>query len=315
MKKALIIGACGFVGGYLIEHLQSTNNYEIVATKLPNETINYKNITVYDLNILNKDDILSILEKEKPNYIFHLAAQSSVALSWKNPSLTVDINIKGSLNLLESLREINYSPLPRVLMIGSGEEYGYVTADEIPISESNNVRPGNIYAVTKVCQNMLSTVYAKAYNLDVMNVRAFNHIGPRQSELFVISDFCKQVAEIEKYNKEPIIYVGNLNVKRDFTDVRDIVNAYELLILKGESGKTYNVGSGKSILIKDILSLILSKARQNITVEIDHKKFRPSDIPNIEADVKELKQITGWEIKNNIEDTINDILEYWRNVV
>jgi len=309
MKKALIIGAAGFVGQYLIENIKANYDWSVAVTKMEHEDINNKDIEVYNLDILDKNAVIKLLAQVKPDYILHLAAQSSVALSWKNPGLTVDVNIKGSINVLDAIREVAFSP--RVLLIGSGEEYGYVLPDEIPIAETNKVRPGNIYAATKACQNMIGNIYARAYQMDIMSVRAFNHIGPRQSPQFVVADFCKQVAEIEAGQREPVIRVGNLEAERDFTDARDVVRAYTILLEKGISGETYNVGSGKAIKIRSILDMILRQAKVDIKVVVDKDRLRPSDVPTISVDVTKIKEY-GWEIQNNIVDTIEDTLNYWR---
>lgn len=246
----------------------------------------------------------------RPDYIFHLAAQSSVALSWRNPQLTVDVNIKGSLNLLEALRQLDYKP--RVLMIGSGEEYGHVHSDEIPVTESTLPRPGNLYAATKAAQNMIGGIYASAYDLPIIMVRAFNHIGPRQAPAFVVSDFCKQVAEIEKDQRPNVISVGNLAAKRDFTDVRDVVRAYPLLITAGTPGETYNIGSGNAIAIEDILKAILKLSTKAIEVNIDQSRFRPVDVPIIEADIKKIQATISWQPEYDLETTLKETLEYWR---
>lgn len=311
MKKAMIIGAAGFVGGYLIDHLKDDMNWEVYGTKLEIEKIERKDIEIYNLDILEKKEIVKLFERIKPDYIFNLAAQSSVSLSWKNPILTVDINIKGVINILEAVREIKqYNP--RIILIGSSEEYGNVKEDEIPVKEENNLRPGNIYAVTKVCQNMIGKIYSSAYGMDIVNIRAFNHIGPKQAPIFVVSDFCKQVSEIEKRLREPIIYTGNLEAKRDFTDVRDIVRAYSALALNGKKGETYNVGSGKAVSIKEILDVILKNSTKSIEIKRDEKRYRPIDIPIIEADIEKLKEITAWKSEILLEESIKEILDYWR---
>ena len=311
--KALIIGAAGFVGGYLADHLRNECGWSVCVTKMPQETCEITGAEVYDLNILEKDSIKELFEKTEPDYIFHLAAQSSVALSWKRPELTVDVNVKGCVNVLEAAKEL--AKKPRILLIGSSEEYGPSLPEENPVDEEQQLRPGNIYAATKACQGMLGSIYAKAYNMDVMMVRAFNHIGPKQAPLFVVSDFCKQVAEIEKGIKEPVMYVGNLSAKRDFTDVRDIVRAYSALIQKGTAGETYNVGSGSAIAIQELLNEILELSTKEIKVEIDPNKLRPVDVPIVEADVSKLTNDTGWEKKYELESTLKDILEYWRGIV
>ena len=310
MKRALIIGAAGFVGSYLIDHIQKHCVWSIVVTKMPQETMACPGVDICDLDILAPEAIERLLEEQRPDYIFHLAAQSSVAVSWKNPGLTVDVNVKGSLNVLDAVRKLDYKP--RVLLIGSGEEYGHVRENEVPVREDNVLRPGNIYAATKACQNMIGAIYAQAYGMDVMMVRAFNHVGPNQSPIFVVADFCKQTAEIEAGLKEPVIKVGNLSARRDFSDVRDVVRAYVELMEKGKAGETYNVGSGNAVEIRKILDMILCRSKKEIRVEVEPSRMRPVDVPVIEADISKLKACTGWEQKITLEETIQDTLEYWR---
>lgn len=322
--NALIIGAAGFVGSYLIRHCKEDCGWTVSATKMSFETFSYEGVGVYDLDILDRDAIVALLEKLRPDYIFHLAAQSSVAASWKNPGLTIDVNIKGSVNVLDAVRivrdnslsgqnDIPAQPyLPRILLIGSGEEYGHIRPEETPLPETNALRPGNIYAATKACQNMIGSIYAKAYHLDIMMVRAFNHVGPNQAPMFVVADFCKQVADIEAGLQEPVIRVGNLSAKREFTDVRDVVRAYALLVQKGEPGETYNVGSGHAVAIQDILDQILALSEKEIQVEVDSKKLRPVDVPIIEADTTKLREATGWEKTIELGQTLRETLEYWR---
>lgn len=310
MKKALIIGAAGFVGSYLAKELQTAHSMEVHATKLPQEKLEIEHVQIHDLNILDKEEIISLFYEVRPDYIFHLAAQSSVSVAWKNPGLTIDINVKGGINVMDAVRELFYKP--NVLLIGSGEEYGHIREGETPIKEDNHLRPGNIYAATKACQNMLANIYAQAYGMNLMMVRAFNHIGPCQSPIFVVSDFCKQVAEIESGKKEPVMYVGNLAAKRDFTDVRDVVRAYALLVQMGKAGETYNVGSGHAYAIREILDLIISLSDTDIRVEIDPNKIRPVDVPIIEADITKLNQATGWKPIIPLRQTIQETLDYWR---
>lgn len=314
--KSLIIGGAGFVGAYLVRHLKNDLGQDVVVTKMPREQVkvdgvDMNGIQVCDLDILQKESIVALFREIRPDYIYHLAAQSSVAVSWENPALTVDVNVKGGVNILEALRELEDKP--RVLFIGSGEEYGHILPGETPIKEGNVPRPGNIYAATKVCQNMLAKIYADAYGLDVMMVRAFNHIGPNQLPLFVVADFCKQVAEIEAGNREPVIKVGNLSARRDFTDVRDVVRAYALLMESGRAGETYNIGSGHAIAIEDLLRCILDNSSVDIRVEVDSEKLRPVDVPIIEADTTKIYKETGWKPEIPLEQTIRETLDFWRN--
>lgn len=313
MKKALIIGAAGFVGNYLIDHIQKNCIWSIVVTKMPQEKILFDGIEICDLDILDREAIVELLSRVRPDYIYHLAAQSSVGLSWKNPDLTMDVNIKGTIHVLDAIRELDYKP--RVLLIGSGEEYGHVKPEEVPIVEDSVLRPGNLYAVTKACQNMVGKIYNDAYDMDIISVRAFNHVGPNQAPLFVVADFCKQVAEIEAGRREPVMKVGNLSAKRDFTDVRDVVQAYILLMEHGKSGETYNVGSGEAIQISEILEKIIAMSEVDIRVEIDKSRLRPVDVPIIEADVKKIFDCCGWKKTIDLETTLQETLNYWRENV
>jgi GDP-4-dehydro-6-deoxy-D-mannose reductase len=310
--NALIIGAAGFVGGYLIDHLRE-RGWSVCASKLPQEQIDREGVAIFNLDILDAPAIKNALEKYKPDSVFHLAAQSSVAVSWKNPTLTIDVNIKGSVNVLEAARTMEQAP--RILLVGSGEEYGHVRPDEIPIREENALRPGNIYAATKACQGMIGKIYADAYAMDVMMVRAFNHIGPGQASTFVVSDFCRQVAEIEAGLREPIMRVGNLSAKRDFTDVRDVVRGYALLMEKGKRGEFYNIGGGEAVSIEGILKMVLQASTKEIQVEVDPAKLRPVDIPEITPDVDSMHELTGWTPQVKLKETIADTLAYWRDYV
>ena len=310
--KALVIGGGGFVGPYLVRHLTDDCGYEVTVTKTEKEQLVMDNAVVKNLDILDIGQIVELLKAEQPDYIFHLAAQSSVAYSWKNPTLTIDVNIKGCVNLLDAVRQLDKKP--RVLLIGSGEEYGHIKEGECPIVEDNTVRPGNIYAATKACQNMLGKIYSDAYGLDIMMVRAFNHIGPNQTPMFVVADFCKQDADIEKGRQEPVIYVGNLSAKRDFTDVRDVVKAYALLVEHGRRGETYNVGTGHAIAISQILDEIVAMSDTAIEVKVDENKLRPVDVPIIEPDIDKIKSEVGWQPVISLEQTLKETLEHWRSV-
>ena len=304
----MIIGGAGFVGGYLIKELASAG-FEVGATCLPNESIS-GDCAVLTLDIMKKDDITAVLGSFRPDIVYHLAAQSSVAVSWKRPQLTAEINVIGTINVLEALRE--YGGSVRTLLVGSGEEYGFIREGACPLSEEEPLRPGNIYAATKACQGMIGEIYSRAYKMDIVMVRAFNHSGPGQADMFVISDFCKQIAEAEKGLREPSMKVGNLSAKRDFTDVRDVVRAYRLLGTNGVSGRTYNVGRGRAVDIQYILDTALKMSAVPIEVTKDPARLRASDIPLIEPDVSLIMNDTGWKAEISMEKTIADTLNYWR---
>ena len=307
---ALVIGAGGFVGKYLLQQLIADGRMP-GATKLPRESLKMDGVEVFDLDLDRQSDIRRLLEAERPMQIYHLAAQSSVAVSWKEPELTVDVNIKGTLHLLEAIRSIP-EYYPRILLVGSGEEYGYLREGACPIDEQEALHPGNIYAVTKACQNMIGSVYARAYGMGIVMVRAFNHIGVGQTPQFVAADFALQIAEIEAGLRPPVMKTGNLAAKRDFSDVRDVVRAYTLLMDKGISGETYNVGSGHAVAIQEILDTLLELSRESIAVEQDPARMRPSDVPIIEADVNKLNEHTGWTPQYPLRETLSDMLDHNR---
>lgn len=303
--KALIIGGSGFAGGYLIRELVKSG-WEVHATHLPSENIETECFR-HVLDVLDASGVKNLIGEVKPDIIYHLSAQSSVAVSWKKPQLTAEINIIGSINVMEALPDG-----VRLVLIGSGEEYGFIRENACPIKENEALNPANIYAVSKVCAGMIGRIYHRAYGKDIIIVRAFNHSGAGQAETFVISDFCKQIAEIEKGLRAPEICTGNLSAQRDFTDVRDIARAYRLLGEKGVSGKTYNVGRGKAVSIEYILNTALSLAEVPITHRLDPERLRASDIPIIEPDISEIFSDTGWTAEISIEETISATLGYWR---
>ncbi|WP_019851346.1 GDP-mannose 4,6-dehydratase [Desulfitobacterium sp. PCE1] len=321
--KALITGINGFVGGYLAERLLR-DGIEVWGTDL-NEELSHKSydIKYRKLDIIEASAVETVLNQCRPDYIFHLAAQSSAAVSWKNPQMTMDVNINGTINLLESVRKLrdekaigdNQEYEPRILLIGSSEEYGFVEQRDMPIKEEQAIVPGNPYAVSKIAQTLLGQVYARAYDLQIVVVRAFNHIGPQQSPIFVVSDFTKRIAEIEKGQREPVLLVGNLEAERDFTDVRDIVEAYCSLIEKGKAGEIYNVGSGRVYRVQYLLDYLLSCSQVSVKIQQDPARMRPSDVPVISCDNRKLQELTGWFPKHKIEDTLREVLEYWRQEI
>ncbi|MDR2446407.1 MAG: GDP-mannose 4,6-dehydratase [Treponema sp.] len=307
--KALIVGAAGFVGGYLIEELSAHCGWEVAATKLPGERVSCDNCEAFDVDILDEEALSGVMARAKPGIVYHLAAQSSVALSWEKPALTVEVNIKGSVNLLEAAR--NRGGGARIVLIGSGEEYGNVREEDCPIKETLEANPQNVYAVTKSAQNQLGRLYAASYGMDVVMARSFNHIGVGQPARFVAADLCKQVAEIAAGKREGAINVGNIDVRRDFTDVRDVVRAYRLLGEKGKSGETYNVGSGKAVAIREIVETLIKISGREIEIKVDEKRLRPVDAPVIYADTRKIRRETGWEAGTPLERTLREIYEWF----
>lgn len=318
MKKILITGASGFTGGYLSEYLLSQNKFEIFGIyhsedsfrRSPvKEKIQFKKIDLIDSN-----NVFNLVKEIKPDYIFHLAAASAPSESFKDPVGTFHNNVTAEINLLEAIQKINLLQ-SRILIISSCEVYGYVKPDDLPVNEMTQLRPATPYAVSKVTQDYLGLQYYLAYKLQCIRVRPFNHIGPRQDAKFVVSDFSRQIAEIEKGKKEPVMYVGNLEAKRDFTDVRDIVKAYSQLSEKGTPGEVYNVGSGISYSAKEILDTLLKNAKCEISIKTDPEKMRPGDMPDIICDNKKLIDLTGWKPEITLKQTLADTLDYWRGIV
>lgn len=313
MEKVLITGITGFVGSHLAEYLieQNVDVYGTVRWRSRTENIEYiKNkIHLIDTDIKDAYSIQSAIDEAQPDYIFHLAAQSFVPTSWHAPAETLTTNIIGNANLLEAVRKSDCDPV--IQIAGSSEEYGLVHPDEVPIKETNPLRPMSPYGVSKVAQDLLSMQYYMSYGLKIIVTRAFNHTGPRRGDVFVTSNFAKQVAEIEKGLKEPVIYVGNLNAQRDFSDVRDIVRAYWLAVNKCEYGEVYNICSEKAVTIQSVLDLLLDMANKNIEVKQDPSRMRPSDVEILHGDCSKFRERTGWAPEIPFEKTMRDLLDYW----
>lgn len=312
--RILITGAAGFVGKHLIDYLKKDTNNEIFALVLNVEEstkVELASKYIFQSDITNKETTKTILGNIQPDQIFHLAAQSSVGLSWKIPSVTFRVNVEGTINILESLIENDLKKC-KVLLIGSSEQYGTVLESELPIVEEHSLSPVNPYCISKISQEMIANMYVKNYGLDITMVRAFNHIGPGQADIFVISSFAKQIASIEKGDKKPVIEVGNLSAKRDFTDVRDIVRAYSLLAQNGKSGEVYNVGSGKSTSIEYVLKMLLGFSSKDISVKIDKERFRVNDVNDIYADCSKIFLDVGWGCEISLDKALLEVLDYWR---
>lgn len=317
MTKILITGAAGFAGGFLIEHLQSQKSFDIVGTYLSDEQLKFAvrkdEIKFEKLDLLDASSTAEIVKQTKPDYICHLAALTSPRESFENPAFTITNNSTAQVNLLEAVRGSDIGA--KILIISSADVYGLVDKKDLPIDEDTPLRPVNPYAVSKIAQDFLGLQYFLSYGLKVVRVRPFNHIGPRQSPRFVVASFAKQIAEIEKEIKEPVISVGNLSSRRDFTDVRDMVRAYLLAMEKGKAGEVYNIGSGTSYRIKDILDMLLSFSSKKITVKIDKAKLRSKDEPELVCDNSYFSKQTGWVPKIDIKETLRDTLDYWRKIV
>ncbi len=315
--KALITGISGFAGSHLAEYLLSLN-FEVFGTikwrsRLENIEHILDKIKLFECDIRDASAVKYVLNESKPDYIFHLAAQSYVPFSWRAPSETLNTNILGELNIFEGVRELKIDPF--IHIAGSSEEYGLVYPEEIPIKETNPLRPLSPYAVSKIAQDLLGYQYYKSYGLKVIRTRAFNHTGPRRGEVFVSSNFARQIIEIEKKKREPTIYVGNLEAVRDFLDVRDVVRGYYLSLKKGTPGEVYNIASGKGIKIKELLNKLIEMTEQNIKIVTDPSRLRPSDVELLIGSNEKFKNATGWQPEIPFDKTLQDLLSYWRSKI
>lgn len=312
--RALITGITGFVGSHLAEFLldKDLEVYGLMRWRSQTENIeNIKNkIRLVQGDMRDSHSMEKLIEETEPNYIFHLAAQSFVPMSWRAPSDTIETNVSGTIHLLEAVRKSKINP--KIQIACSSEEYGLVHPKEVPIKETNPLRPLSPYAVSKVAEDLLGWQYFKSYDLNIVRTRAFNHTGPRRGEVFVTSNFSKQVAEIEKGIKKPVIYVGNLKAQRDFTDVRDVVKAYWLSVNKCKFGEVYNICSEKSRTIQSVLDLLLNMTDKKIEVRVDASRLRPSDVEILKGDCSKFKKETGWKPKIPFNVTMKDLLDYWR---
>jgi GDP-4-dehydro-6-deoxy-D-mannose reductase len=318
-RKALVTGYNGFAGFHLIELLLN-HDYEIIGLDMIDDAgarfarfkEEWRNkITSMAIDLRDSAVVDEIIKQYSPDLIFHLAAQSSVKLSFENPAETMSININGTLNILQSI--LNLKNPPATMLISSSEIYGQLTPDQVPVTEDAPLRPVNPYAVSKAAVDLLAYQYFKAYGLPIYCVRAFSHSGPGQKTVAVLSDWAFQTAEIELGLKPPEIKVGNMEVIRDYTDVRDTVRAYWAIITKGQSGRPYNVCSGLGYPLADLLKIITSFSTRKIKLIADPSRLRPVDIPILIGSPERLKSETGWEPKIAINQTLRDLYDYWIN--
>ena len=317
--RILITGITGFVGSHLAEYCLGLPNMKVFGTVLSHhlgdelkriEHIKNK-IKLFECNLTDRIAVSRVLQKVKPDIIFHLAAQSFVPASWESPEDTLFNNIMAELNIFEVLRELELNPVIHIAC--SSEEYGLIYKNELPVKENNPLRPLSPYAVSKICQEKLAFQYHQSYGLKTVITRSFNHEGPRRGIQFVTSAFAHQIAAIEKGLQDPIIRVGNLNAWRDFTDVRDIVKAYWLAVKKCKYGEPYNICSGKMHQIKGVLKILLSFSKVKVKVKQNPELMRPSDVPMLCCNFSKFRKATGWKPKIKFEDTLRDILNYWRD--
>lgn len=319
MDKYLITGSSGFVAQHFLDFLEDNQiQCEVLGVDLkavtPTRQFKYVKIQNKDVDLLNYEQLEETILSFKPDFILHLASFSSVAFSWKHPKESFRNNVNIFLNLLEAVR--NNSLNPRILSIGSSEEYGKVTPQEIPIKETNELRPLSPYAVARVSQEMMSKLYVDSYGMDVIITRSFNHIGPGQKDIFVIPSFVKQFVNAKKEGKKVVeMSTGDLSIIRDFTDVRDVVKAYYLLLHKGKAGEIYNICSGKPVKLSDILNITGELIGITPKTNINSDLIRPNDNPLIIGDNTKIKEHTGWKLNYNLEKSLEDIIKFWESEI
>ncbi len=311
--RALITGINGFVGGHLAEYLLQIGGWEVWGidrSSSLNLASLHGQVRIIQADLSDAAATAQALRTVRPEVIFHLAGQAAVPESFRDPAATLATNTLGALHIFLAL--IAEQIAARVVVVGTSEEYGQIRAADLPLREDAPLRPTSPYGVSKVAQSMLALQYHLSHQLDLVRVRPFTHIGPRQTDRFVTAAFARQIARIELGHQEPIMRVGNLSAARDFTDVRDIVRGYVLLAQHGQAGEVYNLGSGRAIMIRDILDQFRAQSQIQIAVETDPNLMRPVDIPLITCDARKLHAATGWQPHYSIETTLTDILNSWR---
>ena len=315
MRRVLVTGVTGFVGSHLVDYMLARGDCEIFGIqRWRSRTENIEHfldkITLLECDLRDASSTRDTLENVRPEWIFHLAAQSFVPTSWIAPTESLTTNILGQVNLFEAVRRLGIRC--RIQIACSSEEYGLVLPSEIPIRETNPLRPLSPYAVSKVAQDLLGYQYWMSWKVDCVRTRGFNHEGPRRGPVFVASDFAKQIADIEKGRRPPVVHVGNLDAKRDFCDVRDMVKAYWLALEKCEAGEVYNICTGRAWTIRELLDRLLDMTKVDIEVRPDPARLRPSDVPILLGDNTRFVRATGWQPAIPFEQTLRDMLDYWR---
>jgi len=313
--RVLITGITGFVGSHLAEFALAQGAQVVGSSRWRSKTENidhlHDRIELVECDLRDLSSVHHLLETSSPDLVFHLAAQSFVHASWHAPAETMNTNIISQVNLLEALRARRSAA--RFLVVGSSEEYGLALEHELPIKETNPLRPLSPYAVSKVAQDLMGYQYFMSYRLPIVRTRGFNHEGPRRGDVFATSNFARQIAEIEAGRREPVIHVGNLAARRDYTDVRDIVRGYWLLLQQGEPGEVYNLASGRAWVIQEILDFLLGESSARaIVVKEDSARLRPSDVPVLVGDATKARKAVGWAPEIPFEQTLRDLLAYWR---
>lgn len=316
MNKYLITGFSGFVARHFTEYLEgleSTCQVKGLDVRSPGYNWeNYNNVrTSFEkVDLLDQDHVEYIIYEFQPNYILHLASFSSVAFSWKEPVQSFQNNTNIFLNLVNAVRKLNIDA--RILSVGSSEEYGNVDVSDLPLLEEHELKPVSPYAVARIAQEYLSSVYVNGYAMDIILTRSFNHIGPMQSNIFVVSSLAKQLVELKRSGKvHGTLITGDIDIIRDFTDVRDVVRAYHLLLLNGHKGQVYNVCSGKGLSLKEIIDIMARQLNVKVNICVDPRLIRPADSRIIIGSNEKIKRELGWENHIPFEQSLKDVIDFW----
>ena len=307
MSRVLIFGAGGFVGSYLCKEFLN-NGYKVSGTDKGEGTALPPEVDFYKTDLMQADAVENLISRIQPDIIVNLAAISSVGASWNMPQTTMAINVIGALNIMEAARKSEQKP--KILFVGSSEEY---VISENPLDENTQLNANNPYGISKVTQEQFAKLYKEQYGLKIYCVRPFNHTGVGQRDSFVLPSFCKQVAKIDKSGKDGKIQVGNLKVKRDFSHVKDVVRAYRMIVESDNCNQIYNVGSGNAYSLEDMLTYIIGLSDQNIEIEVDQNRIRPTDQPVICCDRSLIGKELGWEPQYNVYDALREMYESYRN--
>ena len=311
--RVLITGVSGFAGSHLADFLLEQNNVEVwgaYRSGMGHVTDLQEHLTLRQIDLIDAEAVQALLAECQPERIYHLAGQAFVGVSWRDPWPTLENNIRPQLNLLHSMSNLKLDA--RILCVTSMKVYGETTAEDLPIDESTILRPDSPYGVSKVTQDMLVSQYFRNFGLHAILARPFNHIGSRQNDQFVASSFARQIASIEYGLQPPVMEVGNLQAARDFTHVRDMIRAYYLLLEHGKPGEAYNIGQGEAHTIQKLLDTLLGFSQINIEVRIDPARLRPSNVPVSYADISKVRAATNWTPQISFEDSLYDVLTYWR---
>jgi GDP-4-dehydro-6-deoxy-D-mannose reductase len=310
--RVLVTGAGGFVGKHLADHCVARGAEVTGVGRRPRTDLGF---AYEQVDLLEGDAVSELIVRLAPERIFHIAAEASVSRSWKEPVKALRNNVTSTSNVLDAVRGV--APEAAVLLSCSGEQYGPVAPDALPVREDHPLRPQNPYAASKAMSEMIGAFYADAYGLRVLRTRAFNHAGPGQSDTFVVGSFAKQIAEAESAQPEggtALISTGNAEVRRDFSDVRDVVRAY-WMVLDGAEADVFNICSGRATSISDILSGLAAHSTLDVESRVDPDRLRGSEVMEIRGSHDKLTEATGWRPEIDLDTTLRDALDWWRERV